>query len=428
MTTTASVDLQAIGRRAKDAARRLATLGSDVKNRALLAMADALAEHQDEILRANQHDMQAAREAGVTGYILDRLLLTPERLDAIASDVRDVAALPDPVGQGFEQRTLANGLIVGKVRVPMGVIACIYEARPNVTADVASLCLKAGSATILRGSKDAFHSSSTIARTIARAASEAGVPEGAVQFVESPDRALVAELLTMREYIDLLVPRGSGGFIDFVREHAKMPVLVGGVGVCHTYVDATADMEKAVEIVDNAKTRRHTICNALDTVLVHRDVAADYLPRLASRWAEAGVEMRCDPQALEIVSRAQVAKLLANQAEPEDFGKEHLALVATVKVVDSLDEALDHIYQYGTGHSDAIVTEDYSAARRFVQEVDTAVVYVNASTQFTDGAQFGLGAEIIDSTQKFHARGPVGLQEITTYKWVVQGTGQTRPA
>ncbi len=427
MTTTAAVDLQAIGRTAKQAARRLATLGTDVKNRALLAMADAIDAHQAEIVRANQHDMQAAKEAGTTGYILDRLLLTPERLTQYASDVRDVAALPDPVGQGLEQRTLANGLTVSKVRVPLGVIACIYEARPNVTIDTASLCLKAGNATVLRGGKEAFHSNSTIARTIARAAAEAGVPDGAIQFVESTDRALVLELLQMREYIDLVVPRG-GGLIDVVLEHAKMPVLIGGVGVCHTYVDESADLGKAVEVVDNAKTRRPSICNALDTLLVHRNVAAQYLPLIGRRWAEKGVELRCDPLSLDILSRAKIANLLANQAEPDDFGKEHLALVATVKVVDSLDEALDLIYQHGTGHSDAIVTEDYSAARRFVQEVDTAVVYVNASTQFTDGAQFGLGAEIIDSTQKFHARGPVGLQEITTYKWVVLGDGQVRPA
>jgi glutamate-5-semialdehyde dehydrogenase len=427
MTTTASVDLQAIGRRAKASARRLASLSTDVKNRALLAMADALLVHQDEVLRANQHDLQAARDAGTTGYILDRLLLTPERLAGIANDVRNVAALPDPVGQGWDQRTLANGLVVGKVRVPMGVIACIYEARPNVTVDIASLCLKAGSATVLRGGKEAFHSNSSIARTIARTASEAGVPEDAVQFVESTDRALVGELLGMREYIDLVVPRG-GGLIDFVVEHAKMPVLIGGVGVVHTYVDRAADLEKAVEIAHNAKTRRHTICNALDTVLVHRDVAAQYLPMLGRRWAEAGVEMRCDPAALDILSRTQIANLETKAAEPDDYGKEHLALVASVRVVDSFDEALDHIFEHGTGHSEAIVTEDYSAARRFVQEVDTAVVYVNASTQFTDGAQFGLGAEIIDSTQKFHARGPVGLQEITTYKWVVLGTGQVREA
>jgi len=427
MATTEAVDIQAIGRTAKLAARRLATLGTDVKNRALLAIADALAAHQDDILGANQHDIQSAREAGVTGYILDRLLLTAERLEQYASDVRNVAALPDPIGQGLEQRTLANGLIVSKVRVPLGVVLCIYEARPNVTIDTATLCLKAGNATILRGGKEAFHSNSTIARVIGRAAAEAGVPEGAIQFVESTDRALVPELLSMRQYIDLCVPRG-GGLIDVVLEHAKMPVLIGGVGVCHTYVDGSADLDKALEIVDNAKTRRPSICNALDTLLVHRDVATAYLPKLAQRWAEKGVEMRCDSFALDIVTRANVANLLANAAEPDDFGKEHLALVATVKVVDSLDEAIDLIYQYGTGHSEAIVTEDYSAARRFVQEVDTAVVYVNASTQFTDGAQFGMGAEIIDSTQKFHARGPVGLQEITSYKWIVLGNGQIRPA
>jgi len=421
-----TVDLQAIGRKAKDAARWLATLGTDVKNRALLAMADAIVEHRDEIQRANQHDMQSAQEAGVDAYLLDRLLLTPERLAGYASDVRAVAELPDPVGQGFDQRMLANGLIVGKVRVPLGVVACIYEARPNVTVDIASLCLKAGNASVLRGGKEAFHSNSTIARTIGRAAGEAGVPDGAIQFVESTDRALVGELLSMRDYIDLVVPRG-GGLIDFVLENAKVPVLIGGVGVCHTYVDATADLDKAVEIADNAKTRRYSICNALDTLLVHRDAAEDYLPRIARRWAEAGVEMRCDEIALAIVSRAGIPNLAAKPAKPEDFGKEHLALVATVKVVDSLDEALELVYRHGTGHSDAIVTEDYSAAERFVQEVDTAVVYVNASTQFTDGAQFGLGAEIIDSTQKMHARGPVGLQEITTYKWVVRGSGQVRP-
>jgi len=423
MTTVERVDMQAIGRTAKDAARRLASISTDVKNAALLAMSDALAAHQDEILRANQHDMQAAHDAGVTGYILDRLLLTPERLEQYASDVRNVAGLPDPIGQGLDRRTLANGLVLSKVRVPLGVVACIYEARPNVTADVASLCLKAGNATVLRGGKEAFHSNSTIARIISRAASDAGLPEGAIQFVESTDRALVTELLSMRDYIDLVVPRG-GGLIDFVLENAKVPVLIGGVGVCHTYVDKSADIDKAVAIADNAKTRRPSICNALDTLLVHCDVAADYLPKLAAVWAESGVEMRCDPEALEIVS--SVANLKSSAATPDDFGKEHLALVATVKVVDSFDDALDVIYQYSTGHSDCIVTEDYSSAQRFVQEVDTAVVYVNASTQFTDGGQFGLGAEIIDSTQKLHARGPVGLEEITTYKWVVQGTGQIR--
>ncbi len=415
--------MQAIGRTAKDAARKLASISTDVKNKALLAMADALDAHQGEILRANQHDMQASQEAGVTGYILDRLLLTPERLDQYANDMRSVATLPDPVGEGLVRRTMANGLTISKVRVPLGVVACIYEARPNVTADIASLCLKAGNATILRGGKEAFHSNSTIARLISRAATEAGAPKGAIQFIESTDRALVKELLGMVDYIDLVVPRG-GGLIPFVMEHAKVPVLIGGVGVCHTYVDKAADVEMAVDIADNSKTRRPSICNALDTVIVHRDVANEYLPALAKRWA-GEVEMRCDAAALDIVSG--VDGLVAIEAQADDFGKEHLALVATVKVVDSLDEALDVVYQYSTGHSDCIVTEDYSAAQRFVNEVDTAVVYVNASTQFTDGAQFGLGAEIIDSTQKLHARGPVGLEEITTYKWIVLGTGQIRP-
>lgn len=427
MTTTADrVDLQAIGRTAKDAARKLASVGTDVKNRALEAMADALIEHQGEILRANQHDMQAAQDAGVTGYILDRLLLTPERLAQHASETRAVASLPDPVGRGYDQRTMANGLVIGKVRVPLGVIACVYEARPNVTVDIASLCLKAGSATILRGGKEAFHSNSTIARAISRAAIGAGIPEGAIQFVESTDRALVAELLTMRDYIDLVVPRG-GGLIPFVLEHSKIPVLIGGVGVCHTYVDKAADIQKAVDIADNAKTRRYSICNALDGLIVHRDIAADYLPEIGRRWA-GNVEMRCDETALDILSRANIDGLQLAPAQPEDYGKEHLSLVATVKVVDSFDEALDVIYEYSTGHSDCIVTDDYGAAMRFTKEVDTAVVYVNASTQFTDGAQFGLGAEIIDTTQKLHARGPVGLEEITTYKWVVLGTGQIRPA
>ena len=415
--------MQAIGRTAKDAARKLASISTDVKNKALLAMAGALDANQDEILSANQQDMQASEEAGVTGYILDRLLLTSERLDQYANDIRNVATLPDPVGEGLVRRTMANGLTISKVRVPLGVVACIYEARPNVTADIASLCLKAGNATILRGGKEAFQSNSTIARLISRAAGEAGAPEGAIQFVESTDRALVKELLGMVDYIDLLVPRG-GGLIDFVREHAKVPVLIGGVGVCHTYVDKAADVAMAVDIADNSKTRRPSICNALDTVIVHRDIASKFLQELAKRWA-GEVEMRCDAAALDIVSG--VDGLVATEAQPDDFGKEHLALVATVKVVDSLDEALDVVYQYSTGHSDCIVTEDYSAAQRFINEVDTAVVYVNASTQFTDGAQFGLGAEIIDSTQKLHARGPVGLEEITTYKWIVLGTGQIRP-
>jgi glutamate-5-semialdehyde dehydrogenase len=421
-----SGELATKGQAARAAARRLATLSTKVKNSALLAIADALLSHEEEILAANARDTEAARTAGASDYMLDRLLLNHDRLATMASDVRTVAALPDPVGQMFDVRTLPNGLVVGKMRVPLGVLACIYESRPNVTVDVSTLCLKAGSACILRGGKEAIHSNSALARVVAGAATAAGVPQGAVEFIESTDRALVGEMLKMRDVIDLVVPRG-GGLIDFVVENATMPVLIGGIGVCHTYVDREADLAKAADIVYNAKCRRYTICNALDTLLVHRDVVAAFLPAIGRRWAEAGIEMRCDERARAALEGAGIADLKVVLAQEGDFGHEFLAPVAAVRVVDSLEEAIDHIYRYATGHSDAIVTEDYSAARRFVAEVDTAVVYVNASTQFTDGAQFGLGAEIIDSTQKFHARGPVGLQEITTYKWVVLGSGQTRP-
>jgi glutamate-5-semialdehyde dehydrogenase len=421
-----SDELVAKGRAARQAARRLSTLSSEVKNNALLGIAEALLSHEEEIVSANARDMEAARGGGASDYVLDRLLLNHDRLSAMASDVGTVAALPDPVGQVFDGRTLPNGLVVSKMRVPLGVLACIYESRPNVTVDVSSLCLKSGNACILRGGKEAIHSNSALARVVAGAATAAGVPEGAVQFIESTDRALVGQMLKMRDVIDLVVPRG-GGLIDFVVENATMPVLIGGIGVCHTYVDREADLAKAEEIVFNAKCRRYTICNALDTLLVHRDVAAAFLPAIGRRWAEAAIEMRCDERARAVVEGAGIAGLKIVPAQEGDFGHEFLAPVAAVRVVDSLDEAIDHVYRYATGHSDAIVTEDYSAARRFVAEVDTAVVYVNASTQFTDGAQFGLGAEIIDSTQKFHARGPVGLQEITTYKWVVLGSGQTRP-
>lgn len=424
MTATIS-ELETKGRLAKQAARRLATLSTEVKNRALLAIADALQAHEDEILAANAADCEEGRSAGLSATVMDRLTLTHDRLAGIARDVRNVAQLPDPVGETFEMRTLPNGLMVGKMRVPFGVIAAIYENRPNVTVDIASLCLKSGNACILRGSKEAANSNRVLGRVLGAAATASGVPEGAINVIESTDRALVGEMLKMKDVIDLVVPRGGAELINFVAERATMPVLVGGIGVCHTYVDRAADLRKAVEIAVNAKTRRYSICNALDTLLVHREVAETYLPLLGARWAEKGVEMRCDATALRLLDGHGWN---VKPAAPEDFGKEFLAPVAAVRVVDSLDEALDHIYQYSTGHSDAIVTEDYSAAMRFLREVDTAVCYVNASTQFTDGAQFGLGAEIIDSTQKFGARGPVALREICTYKWIVFGNGQVRPA
>ncbi|MCH7485054.1 MAG: glutamate-5-semialdehyde dehydrogenase, partial [Chloroflexi bacterium] len=320
---------------------------------------------------------------------------------------------------------LPNGLRVGRRRVPLGVIAAIYEARPNVTVDIAALCLKSGNACILRGGKETINSNKVIASVLREAIAAAGGPGEAVQLIENTDRSLIGELLAMKDTIDLVVPRGGAELIQFVTENATMPVLTGGIGVCHTYVDRAADLEKAVAIALNAKTRKVSICNALDTVIVHADVAATFLPEMARAFAEKEVEMRGDERALAILQEAGARRVVA--AGPEDFDTEFLSLTAAVRTVDTLDEALEHIYEHGTGHSDAIITEDYSAAMRFLDEVDSAVCYVNASTQFTDGAQFGLGAEIIDSTQKTIARGPVGLREITTYKWIVFGSGQIRP-
>ena len=421
MTAVAS-EIEQKAQAAKRAARRLATTSTTIKNAALNGLAIALATHEAEILAANARDIERGRDDGLTPAVLDRLTLTRERLAAIANDVRSVAALPDPVGESIEMRTLPNGMIVGKMRVPFGVIGAIYENRPNVTIDIASLCLKAGSATILRGGKEALQSNIVLGRVIDAALAEAGVPDGAVQIIESSDRAIVAEMLTMKEYIDLIVPRGGEELIRFVEKNATMPVLIGGIGVCHTYVDADADLAKARDIVVNAKTRRFSICNALDTIVVHADVAARFLPDAARAMAEKGVELRCDDRAYSILDGTYGSV----RAGAEDFGKEFLALVASVAVVDSYDDGVDFIYRYSSGHSDAIVTENYGTAMRFLREVDTAVCYVNASTQFTDGAQFGMGAEIIDATQKFHARGPVGLREICTYKWIVFGDGQIR--
>ena len=423
---TVEPSLLAQARAAKAASRKLAGLSTTVKDRALEAIADALMARQEEILRENALDVERARDAGLAEAPLNRLSLTPAKIEAIAKDVRTVAGLPDPVGEVIDGRRLPNGLQVSRRRVPLGVLAAIFESRPNVTIDIAALCLKSGNACMLRGGSEAIRSNTALAKIARDAENAAGVPEGALQFIESTDRAYVAQMLTLREYIDIVVPRGGAELIRFVADNARMPVLTGGVGVCHTFIDASADLDKAVNIAFNAKTRNWSICNALDTLLVHSSVAESFLPRIAGRWAEAGVQLRCDEEALKMLSKAgDGANAVA--AAADDFGREFLGPVAAVKVVKSLDEALDHIATYGTGHSDAIITENASNARRFTDEVDTAVVYVNASTQFTDGAQFGLGAEIIDSTQKTISRGPTGLSEITTYKWIVQGDGQTRP-
>lgn len=442
MTTKAVNNLLAKGRAARAASRKLAHLSTQVKNRALLNIAEALERDQEPVLAANQRDYREARADGLSEALLDRLLLTPARLRDVARDVRAVAALPDPVGETLDMTTLPNGLLIGKRRVPLGVIGIIYESRPNVTVDISVLCLKAGNAGILRGGKESLHSNTALVNLIHRAIVDAGVPAGAVQFVDNTDRSLVEAMLGMKDYINLLVPRGGSELIRFVAQHATMPVVTGGIGVCHTYVDRAADLDKAANIIFNAKVRRPFICNALDTVLVHAEAAPNCLPRIARELGAAGVELHCDHRALSILGPPPLAsppgplsigdregvggeaKILP--ATEEDWGREFLSLVAAVKVVDSLDQALEHIETYGSGHSEAIVTEDYSAAMRFLDEVDAAAVYVNASTQFTDGAQFGLGAEVGISTQKFHARGPMGLRELTSYKWVIMGTGQVR--
>ncbi|MDI6815370.1 MAG: glutamate-5-semialdehyde dehydrogenase [Dehalococcoidales bacterium] len=421
---SAVAELEVKGRAAKAASHRMAYLSAEVKNKALHNISDDLVVKRDEILAANQIDYKEAEASGMSAAMLDRLMLSPERLNSIAQDVLAVAALPDPVGEIFDMRTLPNGLQIGKKRVPLGVIGAIYESRPNVTIDISALCLKSGNAVILRGGKEAIHSNSALAKVVQDACIRAGVPEGAVQFIESTDRALVNQMLRMGDIIDLLIPRGGAELIRFVSENATMPVVAGGVGVCHTYVDKSADVDKAVAIAFNAKVQRPTVCNALDSLLVHADIAQRYLPMIATEWAKAGVEMHCDERALSILKPYPALKLVPSV--DEDWGKEFLSLVAAVKVVDSLDEALEHIERYGSGHSEAIVTEEYQSAMRFLNEVDAACVYVNASTRFTDGGQFGLGAEVGISTQKFHARGPLGVKELTSYKWIIFGSGQVR--
>jgi glutamate-5-semialdehyde dehydrogenase len=417
--------LKAKGKAARAAAHKLAFISSDVKNKALENIAAALLTHKDEILAANKKDYQAGEKSGLGAALLDRLMLDEKRLQAIAADTSAVAALPDPVGETFEMRTFPNGLQIGKRRVPLGVIGAIYESRPNVTVDIAALCLKSGNAVILRGGKETINSNLAIVGVIEEACKQAGMPEGCVQFIEDTDRELVNYLLKMNDVLDLMIPRGGAGLIKFVRENAAMAVVAGGIGVCHTYVDKSADLKKAVAIVHNAKVQRPSVCNALDTVLVHAAVAKEFLPMMAKELNKAGVELHCDEKSMAILKGDRSLKLVP--AVAGDWGKEFLALIAAVKVVASLDEALAHIEHYTSGHSEAIITEDYNAALRFLSEVDAACVYVNASTRFTDGSQFGLGAEVGISTQKLHARGPLGLKELTTYKWIIFGSGQVRP-
>jgi len=412
-------ELRIKGERAKEASYQLSTIPTSVKNKALLAMADALISNEKTILEANEKDMIAGRERGMGNALLDRLMLSPARIKDMAEGLRTVVSLADPVGEVESMWKGAQDIEIGKMRVPLGVIGIIYEARPNVTVDAAGLCLKTGNAVILRGSSDALQSNCAITDIIAKAAESAGIPAGSIQLIENPGREIAMEMMRLNEYLDVLIPRGGAGLIQSVVKNATVPVIETGIGNCHVYVDSWADLASAEEIIVNAKTQRPGVCNAAESLLVHKDVAAEFLPTAGKRLREMGVELRGCSRTREILPFAKLATA-------EDYASEFLDLILSVKVVDSLDEAIEHIRKNGTKHSEAIVTENYSNARTFLQRVDAAAVYVNASTRFTDGFQFGFGAEIGISTQKLHARGPMGLRELTSIKYIVYGNGQIR--
>ncbi len=413
--------IERLSRRAKEASVLLSRAPTSVKNRALQSMAEELETGQGEILAANRRDLQAAKARGVSGALLDRLLLDPNRIREMATGLREVANLPDPVGETVEEWKRPNGLTIRKVRVPIGVIGIIYEARPNVTADCAGLCVKAGNSVILRGGSEAIHSNRAIFRRLERACLRRRLPKGAIGFVDTTDRRAVDLLLAQVGRVDLVIPRGGEGLIRQVVAKAKVPVIKQFKGICHTFVDEGADLEMAREICFNAKVQRPGVCNAMETLLVHQKAAPGFLPRMAQRYLQAGVELRGDA-----ATRRILKGLAVKPATETDWATEYLALILSVKVVDSLEEAISHIQRYGSGHSDAIVTRNPAHAKEFLGRVDSACVYVNASTRFTDGGQFGLGAEIGVSTDRLHARGPMGLRELTTYKYVVLGSGQVR--
>jgi glutamate-5-semialdehyde dehydrogenase len=421
-TTTPSV--AEICAEAKAAARAVRSSSSAVRDAALHAMAAALELRVEEILEANARDMEAGAEAGLSGALLDRLKLTPERVAGIASDVRNIAALPDPVGETIEGHRLPNGLDVRKVRVPLGVVAVVYESRPNVTIDCSALCLKSGNVIVLRGSSMAAHSNAVLASIAREAAVSAGLPAATVSLVAGGGREELPELARQEDYLDLIIPRGGEGLKKVLKEHAKVPVIYAASGNCHVFVDESADLDDAVAIAVNAKVQRPGVCNAAETLLVHSAIAGEFLPRVLSALRESGVELRVDARARSLAG--DLASSL-NDATEEDWATEYLALVLAVRVVDSVEEAIDHVTRYGSGHSEAIVTGRVEAAQAFTTGVDAACVYVNASTRFTDGGQFGMGAEIGNSTQKLHARGPIGIRELCTFKYVVEGSGQVRP-
>jgi glutamate-5-semialdehyde dehydrogenase len=411
--------LTEIGKRAKAAARFLSTAGTPEKNKALLLIADALEKRSLPIIEQNKADLENGERAGLSKALLDRLRLDEKRISDIADSIRDIVSLPDPVGRVLSETVRPNGLHLVKTSVPIGVIAVIYEARPNVTADSAALCLKSGNAVILRGGKEAINSNIAIADTMRSALAEAGLPTDCIQLIADTSRESAYELMRLNKYVDVLIPRGGAGLIRSVVENSTVPVIETGAGTCHVYVDKAADIDMASKIIFNAKTSRPSVCNACECMLIHRDIAEKALPAIASELAKKNTEIRGDEEVIKILENAV-------PATQDDWGKEYLDYIIGARVVNDIDEALEHIYRFGTGHSECIVTEDAEAAERFINEVDAAAVYHNASTRFTDGGEFGLGAEIGISTQKLHARGPLGLAELTSMKYKVYGNGQVR--
>lgn len=411
--------MQTLGAQAREASRILARTGTRQKNQALEAMAAAIRAASETLKRENLRDLTAGREKGLDDALLDRLTLNDARIEAMATGLEQIAALPDPVGEISDMTYRPSGIQLGRMRVPLGVVGIIYESRPNVTADAAGLCLKSGNATILRGGSEALHSNQAIAACIREGLCDAGLPEAAIQVVETTDRAAVGTLITMNEYVDVIVPRGGKSLIERISSEARVPVIKHLDGICHVYVDESADLDMAEAIAVNAKCHRYGVCNAMETLLVHRDIAAVILPRLAARYAGEGVELRGCPHTLAVLPEIK-------PATEQDWDTEYLAPVLSIRVVDDIDMAIAHINTHGSGHTDAIVTANYARARRFLAEVDASSVMVNASTRFADGFEYGLGAEIGISTDKIHARGPVGLEGLTSQKWIVLGSGQIR--
>jgi len=415
-----------VGQNARDASRTLAAASTEAKNAALLAIAQRLRQAKDALLTANAADLAQARSDGLEPALIDRLTLTEKGIDAMAEGLEQIAALPDPVGEITDVKRRPSGIQVGKMRVPLGVIGIIYEARPNVTADAAALCLKSGNAAILRGGKEAINANQAIAACVRAGLTDAGLPETAVQVIETTDRAAVGQLITMPEYVDVIVPRGGKGLIERISADARVPVIKHLDGNCHVYVHEAADPNKAIAIVENAKTQRYGTCNTAESLLVDADIADMMLPPLGKMLSEKGVTMRACPRGMEILSAAGVDPRHLAAAQESDWSEEYLAPIIAVRVVSGLDQAIEHINRYSSGHTESIISENYTAAMRFLREVDSASVMINASTRFADGFEYGLGAEIGISTDKIHARGPVGLEGLTSQKWIVFGNGEIR--